>query len=424
MLAGLALREAFSFWTGNPYDLEVWIRTGGVVASGVNPYVSFWPPIPGVSFAFLTSTLPSAAYLPFWPALMGELYRLWEAIGGGNRFVLYFLLKQPPIFGDVLTAVLLYALVERWTRSPSSALAALASWSFFPYAIIISAIWGQFDSLAAAAILATLLYREPLQRNVLWGIGILVKWIAAIYLPLEIFRERGTRRLTFLVALAVPLTLTALLFVAEGWSFGSISATGISQSHGGAGGMNLAGILTGPPFVYVMNALPGLYTVLAYLYVPGVAIAGWVAARWIRPNDPRSELRAVMLVTTVFLLLRWGLYEQYMIYIFALMVLDIAAFHPDRRSFFLYLWLLSLIFLLINNDLGARFVTPIDTGLWSTLSNLDQTSGYGTIRAWALNILDVIVTLSLVQWIVALVHDRIHPVPWLWPWTSSAKRDA
>jgi hypothetical protein len=424
LLAGLLIREAFSFWTGNPYDLEVWIRTGHAVANGVNPYVSFWPAVPGVSFAFLNSTLPSAAYLPFWPALLGELYRLWEVAGGGNRFVLYFLIKQPPIWADVLTAALLYALVLRWTGRKDAALGALTFWSFFPYAIIISAIWGQFDSLVVVVILAALLYREPLQRNLLYGLGIFVKLLPVIYLPLEVFRSRGPRRLTFLVALVLPLALSALVFVAEGWQFTGIFATGQSQTYGGGGGMNLAGILASPPFLYAIEVIPYLYTGLAYLYVPGVIVAGWVGARWIRPNDPRTELRAVLLVTTIFLLLRWGLYEQYMIYLFALMVLDIAAFHSSRRSFLTYLWVLSLVFLLVNNDLGARFVTPLDTNLWATLSNLDQSSAYGTVRGWSLEILDAIVTVSLIQWVLELVRDRERPVPWLWPWARADRPTA
>ena len=49
----------------------------------------------------------------------------------------------------------------------------------------------------------------------------------------------------------------------------------------------------------------------------------------------------------------------------------------------------------------------------------DQGSGYGTIRAWALEILDAIVTVSLIQWAVELVRDHDRPVPWLWPRVSA-----
>ena len=388
LLAGFLVREAFSFWTGNPYDFEVWLRTGTAVANGMNPYASFWPPVPGVSFAFLDTPLPSASYLPFWPALLGELYRAWDVVGGGNRFVLYFMIKQLPILGDVLTAGLLYALVLRWTGDRTPALAALTFWSFFPYAIIISSIWGQFDPLAVATILATFLYREPLERNLLYGWGIFVKWITAIYLPLEFFRARGLRRMTFLVAIALPLALSVLVFILEGWGFTGILSTAQSQTHGGGGGMNYVGILTGPAVLFTVGTIPYLYSAISYLYVPGVIVAGWVGARPIAPNDPRSELRAVMLVTTVFLLLRWGLYEQYMIYLFALMALDIALFHPGRRSFLRYLWLLSLVYLLVNNDFGTRFLTPLDPNLWATLSNTVSRrrpmvpSGSGRSTSW------------------------------------------
>src|SRR5580658_8056206 len=52
LLVGLAIRESFSFWTGHPFDFEIWIRTGYVVAHGTNPYLSAaWPPVPG-SFAY------------------------------------------------------------------------------------------------------------------------------------------------------------------------------------------------------------------------------------------------------------------------------------------------------------------------------------------------------------------------------------
>ncbi len=195
LVAGLLVREAFSFWTGHPYDFEVWIRTGYEVAHGTNPYNGFWPAVPGVSFSYFSTTLPAAAYLPFWSELLGGLYRVWEAVGDGNRFVLYFLLKQPGILADVASAYLLSRLAQRWTANARTALAVLSFWSFFPYAIVITAIWGQFDSIVVVVLLALLYARGPLERNLGIGLGILVKWLTVILLPLEVLRERGARRL-------------------------------------------------------------------------------------------------------------------------------------------------------------------------------------------------------------------------------------
>ncbi|MGI0130355.1 MAG: glycosyltransferase family 87 protein, partial [Thermoplasmata archaeon] len=303
LLLGLLIREAFSFWTGHPYDFEVWLRTGHAIAHGANPYSVPWPDLPGVSIGYLGQSLPSAAYLPFWPFLLGGLYRLWETVGFGNRFVLYLLVKQPGIWADVLTAYLIYRLIERWTGDASRALAAASFWSLFPYAIVITAIWGQFDSIVVALILAAWLVQGPLERNLLWGVGILIKWVTAIFLPLVIFRERGFRRLAFVIAVLTPVATTLLLFQLEGWSLTHITAGSVSQTSGGGYGMNLALLFSEPPLSGVFHIVPALYYVAGWMYIPGVFVAGWVAARWLRSNRPEQEVRALLTVVAVFLLL-------------------------------------------------------------------------------------------------------------------------
>lgn len=411
LLAGLLVREGFSFWTGSPYDLEVWIRTGNAVAQGLNPY-AFWPPVPGVSIAYLTTTLPSAAYLPFWPLLTGSLYRLWEGTGGGDRFALYFLLKQPPIVGDVVTAYLLYQIAMRWTGRAPTALAALTFWSFFPYAIIMTAIWGQFDSIVVAMILAAFLVREPLARQTLYGWGIFVKWITAIYLPLEAFAVRGWRRAGVLLALAIPAAATLAVFWGLGWSFQNVIAASTSQTHGGGGGMNWVGILTSGPVNPTVESLPYVDTVLSYLWVPAILIAGWVGARWFAAGRPYGMLRAMILVTTVFLLFRWGLYEQYLLYLFPLLFLDVLAFHPARRRLFGWTSVLAYAYLLANNDLGIRFLAPLSPSVADFTDGLDASAGYGFVRTYVLIALCGLVTVTLIQLALAYYRDESAPIPW------------
>ena len=38
LIVGLLIREAFSFWTGHPFDFELWVRTGFWVTHGLSPY--------------------------------------------------------------------------------------------------------------------------------------------------------------------------------------------------------------------------------------------------------------------------------------------------------------------------------------------------------------------------------------------------
>ncbi len=418
LLGALLVREAFSFWTGHPFDFESWVRTGFVVASGHNPYSAFWAPVPGASFAYRDQNLTSAAYLPFWPVLLGGLYRLWEAVGANNRFVLYFLLKQPGILADVGTAYLLYRLTERWTGSVASAQSILAFWSFFPYAILITAVWGQFDSIVVVILLGLLYARGPLERNLLDGLGILVKWVTVIFVPLEIFRERGWRRLTFLVALALPLAVTIVVFAAEGWSlqgFGTqgIGSVALSQSKGGGLGMSYSFLLSLPGVSGALRHVPFFFAGAQYVWVPGVVVAGWGAARWLVGPDPRSELRAMLLVVAVFLLLRWGSYEQYFLYLFSLFALDVAVFRPGRRRLFVFTTTVAFADLLVNNDLGIRFLAPIVSGVTGFTTQIDANDSYGLVRTIALAVLAGAMTVTLVQLLRVVWRDESDPTPWL-----------
>ena len=85
-------------------------------------------------------------------------------LGAGNRFVYYFMLKQPMILGDVLLAFLLFVYVKR--QNPDLAPKVLALWLFSPITIIISAIWGTFDSMAMLFVMLALLAPAGRARSV------------------------------------------------------------------------------------------------------------------------------------------------------------------------------------------------------------------------------------------------------------------
>src|SRR5450759_3309722 len=142
----LLAREVFSFWTGHPYDFELWVRTGYWVVRGVSPY-GFVPPAPGVSFLNNISAggNPTVAYLPFWPLLLGGLYEVYSFLGSPSPLVYYSLIKQPIIICDILLAYFLYRHLER--RNSDKALFVLKVWLFSPFNIILSGIWGMFDAI-------------------------------------------------------------------------------------------------------------------------------------------------------------------------------------------------------------------------------------------------------------------------------------
>jgi hypothetical protein len=426
LLLGLLVREAFSFWTGHPYDLEVWVRTGYVVAHGTNPYLGPWPAVPGVSFGYTNQLLYPAAYLPFWPDIFGGTYLLWEHVGGGNRFVLYFLLKQGPIVGDLAVGALLYRFVLRETGDRPGALAALTFWMLFPYDILISAIWGQLDSVTVALVLAALLTSEAQasRRSLLWGLGIFVKWITVVFLPLEFFRNRGLRRLWPVMSILLVGVLTAVAFLLAGWSFTGIFATTTSSTGGGGGGMNYAQLVNLWFVADAFNSSPWVYTVLEHLWIPGSVVAGWYAARWLRTGEAGQQLRAFLFVLGVILVLRWGLYEQYMLYPFALLAADVYTRHPLRRRLFYFLVVLASGYFLVNDVLGIWFVSPVSQPAFTIVQNFDSSMFWGNVRYYLLDLFAVLMTVSLLQLIVVLIRDEANPRPWLippWPLRSPTR---
>ncbi len=412
LLVGLLVREAFSFWTGQPYDFEVWIRTGYVVGHGTDPYSSFWPPVPGLSIAYFNRNLTAAAYLPFWSLYTGGAYQTYVAIGGGNRFVYYFLLKQGPILADVATAGLLYQIVYRGSSDRGLALRAAAFWSIFPYAILISAVWGQFDSIAVVVVLASLLVVEPSRKNLSYGLGIFVKWVTAMFLPFEIFRRRGRDRLWVVVALLVPLILSGLVFWALRWNLTGVGGLVASESGGIGGGMNWARLVS--PFgpAAFVGPLPFATTLFEVLWIPGVVAAGWFAAKHVEGRALGGEVDAIVGIVTVFLLLRWGLNEQYMLYLFAPLLVDVMVFHRERAELFATLTGLALGFLLINNTLLMPFLSPLGPQYQAWAYTANNAPFWDPLRLWSLDLLAVLVTITLAQLAYVVLARSDRTAPW------------
>ncbi len=413
LLLGLLVREVFSFWTGHPYDLEVWLRNAFFVSQGANPYAAFMPPVPGLSFAYLNDSLPGVGYLPLWPLIVASLYRVYTIVPGMSRFVLYFLLKQPPIVGDVLLGLLIYRALLAWGGKAEVALRGLTFWMFFPYAILISAIWGQFDAIVAALILMFLLSNRSIRGYAFVGFGILLKWLPLIYLPFYALCERGKRKVLVGLSIVIPPVVTAAILSAMGWDTLGITAMSQSASHGGVGGLTYVNLLQAPAIVPILSTLTGFYLVMGYLWVPGSIVAGWIAYRRFGKDSPEGVAQSLLLITTVFFLTRWGVYEQYLIYFLPLFYIDVMLWHPDRRFLFILTWGLALAYLLINNDLLLRFFGPVDSRAVDIAYTFDNKSSLAPLRVYGMYTLEVLFTVHLVQLVRVFMGPLRDSTSWL-----------
>ncbi len=409
---GLLVRESFSFWTGHPFDTEIWLRNAYYVAHGWNPY-GFMPPVPGISFAYTGEALPSVAYLPLWSLVLAALYDLYRLLPGGSPFQLYFLVKQPPILGDVLLGALLYLAGVRWGGSRSLALRLLVLWMLFPYAILISAIWGQFDSLVAATILASLLATSSWGRSADLGLGVLLKSLPVILAPYVVLRARGRDRAIGLLVLTIPVAFTATVFAITGWTLGGLSGTLLYETGSFPQGMTYWVVLGLPAVGNAVAANPVLEAALAWSWIPGVLLASWWAVRRFSGLGPADAVQAFLLLITVFFLLRWMVNEQYLIELLPLLLVDVALWHPERRPLFHAIWLLALAFLVWNNFFLVRFAAPVSPAALGFEFGLQADPLFSEIRRVVLDVLALLFSVHLVQLGLVVADPRRSATPWL-----------
>ena len=414
VLAGLVIRESLGFWTGHPYDLEVWLRTAYFVSHGANPYSAFMPAVPGLSFAFLSDRLPGVGYLPLWPLIVALLYQIYALVPGTSRFVLYFLLKQPPILGDVFLGYITYLVILRWSGRPESALQGLRFWMFFPYAILISAIWGMFDAVVAGLFLLFLILNRPVKGYTLVGLGILLKWLPVIYIPYNVLREKGVGKAAVALGLLVPIIVTVSVFSILQWDYVGVTDMARYSSHGGGGGMTYAGVLSDPRIVPFLASLGNFYSLIGFLWIPGVVVGGVVASRRFPGQRSEDAIQAVLLITSIFFLTRWGINEQYLLYLLPAFYIDIALWHPERKSLFTFTWVLGLLFLLANNDLLVRFFGPAFPSAAEFAWRFDNFSEFAYVRIVAMYLIGVLFTVHLIQLVQVFLNPRRKATPWLW----------
>ncbi len=411
LLLGLLIREAFSFWTGHPFDMEIWVRNAFYVSQGWSPYGPM-PPVPGLSFTYLDQSIASVSYLPLWPLLMAGLYRLYTVVGG-SRFVLYFLLKQPSILGDVLLGYVMGRSAERWGAPVPVARRVLAFWMIFPYPILISAIWGMFDGFVAAFVVGSLLVGATWKRSSLLGLGILLKLYPVIFVPVVFLRTRARARWEALLAVVVPVAFTAATVAVTGWGLTGVTVTLAWEVHVFPQGMTLPSLLANPWVAPFFFANPIWVYVLGYLWVPGILVASWWISRRFRGTSPHDLVQVFLFLTVVLFLLRLEVNEQYVVYLLPLLLLDVVLWHPERRALFRTTWVLTLAFVVLNNFLLVRFAIPAFGNALVFEDAWAANAIFGGLRVVLLDLLAVLFSIHLIQMGRVIADPRRSPRPWL-----------
>ena len=345
------------------------MRAGYWVAHGASPY-SDMGLAQGVSFAddFGYSFGAAIGYLPFWPIIAAGLFKFYVLLGSPTRFLYYFLLKQPVIICDVLVAYVLYRYLQG--RGSDKASFALKVWLFSPFNIIVSAIWGMFDSIAVLFVLLALTARPGAYRGVWAGIATFAKSIPVIYaVPLS----RGPNPLRNLaLAIGVPVVATLAIVWLMGWPFSAFGTTMQSTLSTGRQSLSAWEVMFYLNSIgWIPNSALGFYYQWGgYIWIVGVAIATVLAHRWFGFDTERGMIQSMLLITVTFLVLRGQVNEQYALYLYALALIDVALWSPERRKLLFASVAAVLLYHVSNDVLLIRYVAPVYPHVLTIEANL------------------------------------------------------
>ena len=328
------------------------------------------PLAPGVSFAddFGYSFGAAIGYLPFWPILAAGLFKLYVLLGSPTRFLYYFLLKQPVIIADVLVAYYLYRYVEK--RGSDKASFVMKVWLFSPFNIIVSAVWGMFDSIAVLFVLFALTARPGTYRGVWAGLATFAKSIPVIYaIPLS----RGPKPIRNLaLAIGIPVVATLVIVWLMGWSFTIFGTTMQSTLSTGRQSLSAWEVMFYLNSIgWVPNsAITFYYQWGGYFWIVAVAIATVLSYRWFGFDTERGIIQSMLLITVTFLVLRGQVNEQYALYLYALALIDVALWSPQRRKLLFASVAAVLLYHVTNDVLLIRYVAPIYPHVLTIEANL------------------------------------------------------
>jgi hypothetical protein len=133
LILSLIIRELFAPWTGHPWDFELFVRLGPYILEGHNPY-SIIPYNPKVSFWYYygQENMTSIAYPPLYAYYSAFSYFLYSLLQINDRYLYYFILKQPLVISDVFIGYFIY----NYHRNNSKLATLLSySWLLNPYTI-------------------------------------------------------------------------------------------------------------------------------------------------------------------------------------------------------------------------------------------------------------------------------------------------
>ena len=355
----VTLRVAIAPFTGHPYDVGIWMMTGGYVAAGLSPYLLH----------------PHIGYPPLWALWCGVAYLVSNFISRGNPFAYIFVIKIPILIADFVLALMLLVVSKKLPFSGQATGRVLVTWFLLnPYVLIVGVIWGMMDNLVAVLLIASiiLLATKPAWSGVSASLAVALKLYPILFLPVMLVYVASTRKLTHIAEWVLAFLVTSLVtiwlpFVLFRWDVAGFIGVGLSQVGREPGG--IAPMATIPYLANVGLTSVGPISLQDIINAPSLRLI-WIPALimcvlfiiWKRPrfvSIPTIILGCSLLYLTYLLTASW--ISEQLFELVLILMLFFAAFGGLRRfSYRTYAIgsAIVLLFLTFNVPLTS-FVFPL-----------------------------------------------------------------
>lgn len=338
---------------GHYYDERLFIDTGYLVSSGLNPYQPHL--ITVFSNPALLGVNPIIGYPPLWPLLLGLIYRLsYNFIP--NLFLYNFAIKIPVIASNIGLAYVTKNVMQRLNMPQKKVQFAWLFLLFNPFTLLTTTAWGEFDTLIALLCVASLYFLSKCmikKSALLLSLSIVLKPISLplIGLPLLFSTPKNRQKnvVYVLILLLIVLALWFLPFNLLGWMMPS-SPNQITSYFKMAGGMTLFNIVE----IFQKTAtLPTSLEFLGYLWIPAL-ISGYYIIYRNPPKTMNKLVESAVFLLFIFFLTRSWLSEQNINILLPLLLILFGSGKISSKNLHLT-WIIPFIFLFLNYAVPQLF---------------------------------------------------------------------
>jgi hypothetical protein len=395
---GLFLIESLlSIWTGLPYDMEIWFKTGNWMNQGINIYA---PP-------------DHLGYPPLWAFWCDAAYKIYDFFG--KIEIWNYVIKLPLIVSHLLLTFVIgkFAAARFDKKTGRRVFFFILTGSFF---IFISAAWGQINILSA---LLTFLAFYAIVKNqivisaLLLGIAVTLKIYPLIALPaflIYILKNAGGKQATkfALIACIIPVAFTLLVFKAYSWDIVYFLRTifywtPVFETNPV---LILSGCMNIWSFVAALNVNMADLWFLRMIWIPLLMLGALYWLRKPKMNDADLNLSIISFYLLFMITYGW-VSEQTFLDPLPFIFLQILAYNPKKISLYMLIAIQILVYSFSAVNWGGFIFQPLmEQFLPSLLPLLQHSDPTANPTSWIIRgTLGLIISISLGAFLLFLIKS-------------------